>query len=839
MKRRTFLKAAGAAMAIPHWLSAQRNAEWFELTDCAVIKAATAGLREALAVQVLIEEAETRCGIRWRVEESGKTFSGARIYAFTRRTIEKSEHRLDTAIQSVQKLQAEGFILSAGRDGAGQWVAIIGADERGLLFGVGHLLRMIHFESQSARVEAGRLNIVSEPKYRLRGHQLGYRPKTNSYDAWTVAMWDQYIRDLALFGTNAIELVPPRSDDARNSPLFPLPPEKMMVEMSRIADRYGLDVWIWYPALDKDYSSSATIDFALSEWGHIFSVLPRVDAVFVPGGDPGSTPPQYLFPLLEKQKANLRRYHSKAQMWVSSQGFTAEHTEQFLSILHQGGTKQWLDGIVFGPMSRLSIEELRRAVPENYPIRCYPDITHSVWCQYPVPNWDIAYALTEGREVINPRPTSQAEILKHILPQSVGFISYSEGCNDDVNKFIWSALSWDPNRKVFEILREFSNCFIGSRQAEGFAQGLLDLESNWSGPLSANGMVEVTLERFRDLERTCAPAILGNWRFQQALFRAYFDAFVRRRLLDENAQVQRAHDQLEHILEIGWAPVTMGASPPAKDSISNGFDPEILLAAAQEMLEQPVVRPAGAVLRRRIAELGEALFQSIRMQLAVDRYQGEAVRRGANLDTVDHPVSDIMWMRRQVLEIRRNADPIAQLTAIRTLLYRTDPGPGGFYDELGNPGNRPHLLNGEINHQDPGFRITPVIDSMYPDTLQDTAPIAWKHWVQSLYESSIRLQYQNLDSDAEYHLRVVYGGDEPREKIRLVANDRVEIHPLLLRAWPPAPQEFAIPKEATAGGELTLVWATEPGGGGDGRGCQIAEVWLIRNDVSPYARPTH
>src|SRR2546422_5839462 len=33
-------------------------------------------------------------------------------------------------------------------------------------------------------------------------------------DGWSVPVWEQYIRDLAVFGTNAIELIPPRSDDA-------------------------------------------------------------------------------------------------------------------------------------------------------------------------------------------------------------------------------------------------------------------------------------------------------------------------------------------------------------------------------------------------------------------------------------------------------------------------------------------------------------------------------------------------------------------------------------------------------------------------------------------------
>ena len=66
-------------------------------------------------------------------------------------------------------------------------------------------------------------------------------------------MWESYIRDLAVFGANAIELIPPRSDDAADSPHFPLPPMQMMIEMSRLAKEYGLECWIWYQAMDPDY----------------------------------------------------------------------------------------------------------------------------------------------------------------------------------------------------------------------------------------------------------------------------------------------------------------------------------------------------------------------------------------------------------------------------------------------------------------------------------------------------------------------------------------------------------------------------------------------------------
>ena len=54
--------------------------------------------------------------------------------------------------------------------------------------------------------------------------------------------------------------------------------------------------------------------------------------------------------------------------------------------------------------------QIREIVPRRYPIRGYPDITHSMRCEYAVPDWDLAYPLTEGREVINPRPLDESAI---------------------------------------------------------------------------------------------------------------------------------------------------------------------------------------------------------------------------------------------------------------------------------------------------------------------------------------------------------------------------------------------------------------------------------------------
>ena len=72
------------------------------------------------------------------------------------------------------------------------------------------------------------------------------------------------------------------------------------------------------------------------------------------------------------------------------------------------------------PWVKTPVQEIRKIVKPNIPIRRYPDITHSLSSQYPIPKWDLAYAITLGRECINPRPVDEKMIHnafdEHISP---------------------------------------------------------------------------------------------------------------------------------------------------------------------------------------------------------------------------------------------------------------------------------------------------------------------------------------------------------------------------------------------------------------------------------------
>jgi hypothetical protein len=784
-----------------------------DLTRAVVVRPESLSKPEQKAVEMLLDEVEKRAHLRWTAQSTWPTNDPPVIALGQReawgRMVESPVGQQSLA-PAAQK--AEGFQIQVKKTRTSPAVCLVGYDPRGVLFGMGCLLRQLRMQPGKVTLPDN-FQIATAPKYPLRGHQLGYRPKTHAYDAWDLRIWEQYYRDLIVFGANAVELIPPRSDDDADSPHYPLPPLDMMVGMSQLAADYGLDVWIWYPAMDRDYSNPSTVEFALKEWRAVFEKLPRLDAVFVPGGDPGHTAPRPLMALLEKQAHSLRQVHPQAQMWVSPQSFDQAWLDEFLGIL-QRDTPDWLTGVVFGPQVRMSLPAFRAAVPQRYPIRHYPDITHTRQCQYPVPDWDVAFAITEGRECINPRPVDQAAIFQLLQPHTIGFITYSEGCNDDVNKAIWSALGWDPQKPLIDILREYSRYFVEEKFTDDFAQGLLALERNWRGPVSANPGIVTTLMQFQQMEKAAAPATLLNWRFQEALFRAYYDAYVRARWLYETTLEEQGLARLRQAAQMG---------------------PLLALEQAEAILNRSLTDRVATDWRERISELAEALFQSIRMQLSVPRYRAIAVDRGASLDTVDYPLNNRRWFLDQFTKIRRLSRESDQLQAIQTLVEWTNPGPGGFYDDLGNPSRQPHLVRGKPFADDPasffssktGFEEGDVVDE--PDEQPSEAlRLSWIDHAESLYDQPLQLHYEGLDPAARYRIRIVYGGDAPKRRIRLVAGETLEIHPFQPKENPYRPLEFDLPPVAIRDGLLTLTWTREPGLGGNGRGCQVAEVWLLK-----------
>jgi len=768
---------------------------------------------EQKAIQVLIEEVEKRTGIVIKRVDQISGLSGSLIVVGRREVLRKLDAPINGLISHDQVDKQEGFQLIITQE-PNPLIVVAGNDSRGVFYGIGKILRILQFRKNSI-LASGNENIITAPKYPIRGHQLGYRPKTNAYDAWDVDQFDQYIRELALFGANSIEIMPPRTDDDLVSVHMPIPPMEMMIKQAEICDNYNLDVWIWYPNMGSDYNHPDSIAAELKERDEVFRKLKRVDVVFVPGGDPGDLHPDILFEWLKRVAVILNKYHPKAKIWVSPQAFRPVKSWLDAFYSEVNNKYAWFGGVVFGPWVKSSLPEIRNIVDASIPIRRYPDITHSISSQYPVRNWDLAYAMTHGRECYNPRPIAEKAIHNSLDQYADGSLSYSEGINDDVNKFIWSEQDWDPEIPVIETLREYCRLFVHPDLGDEMAQGILALERNWDGPLLDNPRVENVLCQWQDMERTVSPDILKNYRFQMGLLRAYYDAYIRARLIHETALEMKARLCL-------------------KQAGKNGSIQA--LNDAEDILKEKTSNPVAVSYKEKCWQISDYLFEKIGSQTSVKKYKAHS-GRGDFMDYIDIPLNDAVWLMWNFQTIRNLPSESEKLMAINALLSRTNPGPGGFYENFGNHDRTKSLGKYPVWQDDPGSLLAPRISfgvglqgEEWIHTVEAkgfdgrATPLAWMNQITTLYETPLVLFYNDLDPSAQYSLKVAYTG-RFRAKIQLFADETYQIHELFKTGKTPI-MTFDIPVDATKDGQLKLTWTCGEGE----RGAQLAEMWLIKNN---------
>lgn len=749
-----------------------------------VLPAGAAGEEVSTPAAVLIEEVERRTGIRMATGEriaqdrpSIVVAAGAGAKQF--------------AGFNAPPLKPEGYSIRVATGGSQPVVWIAGAGRRGALYGAGALLRKMTWGKAKVGIEAG-VHEVSAPASAIRGHQLGYRSTANSWDAWTVDQYDRYIRELALFGVNSIENIPVQ--DPRNNPLMKVSRREMNRAMSGICRKYGLDYWVWTPA-DVDLADKAKRDALLEKFDEVFDDSATLTGVFVPGGDPGHNPPELVMPLLEDIAQRLKPKHPQAKVWLSLQGFDAKKEEAVYRYVEEK-MPEWLGGLVAGPSSP-PIARTRQRLPAKYGLRLYPDITHNKICQYQVPDWDQAYALTLGREAVNPRAAEYARIHNRYAAASNGFISYSDGVHDDVNKIVWSALGWDPARQPREILIEYARLFFGPEIAEEAADGMLALERNWAGPLMDNGSVEATLREWRRLEAK-APQLEGSWRWQMNLLRAAYDSYVRRRLIQDTRLEAEANSVMAEAGRIGS---------------------EKAMASAEGVLNRAVRAQAAGDLKARIVELCEKLFQTIGLQTSVEKYHASGAERGAVLDFLDNPLNNRWWLEDEFKKVRALADEGSKVKRLEELAAWENPGPGSFYDDVGNVAKSPRV-EGDAEQQPETFR-GPEPTYWWWDSGKSRARLSWQTtmWPR-------RMVYEGLDPEGRYVVRTSGYGKS------LLSVDGVRAKATVDGTQMGEHKEFPVAPEHLKDRRLVLTWEIPDDESHLNwrQQSRLAEVWLLKRE---------
>jgi len=808
----------------------RNNLKLCEVSDANIILSGAVSTRGRNAVSIFIEEIERRTGIRLSVKDSVPLDQSPLIFI---KMINSQVSPGDNTRSSSPAYGHEGYRIQISHSNARRLIEVEAADDRGMLYGVGKLLRTMYLTKSKIEVPTD-VDLAETPHFPLRGHQLGYRPKTNAYDAWTPEIYSQYIRELALFGANSIEVVPPITDDERTGPLMKYDPLFMMCHVSEVCDAMDLDVWIWYPNMgspdnwypstgnDEEFMKPEYLKRQLAEREEIFSSMKRIDHILVPGGDPGALNAQDLFDFMAMEAELLHKYHPDAKLWVSPQAFNP--TDEWLNTFYMNVRKEpaWLAGVAFAPWEKDTLPELRRLIPEGMKIRNYPDITHTFNAQYPVHNWDTAFALTHSRECINPRPLAMKHIHNLLKDEGiVGSLTYSEGINDDVNKFVWGGQDWNPDTPVLETLREYARFFIHPDVEYSVANGLLALEQNFEGPMITSRQISQTLRHWKSMESRVDEQVLQNYRFELGLLRAYYDAYVQRRLIHEKELEQRALDVLDRANEIGILPA---------------------MEQAEEILNRKYSHPVCTDYREKCLDLADRLFAHIGAQLTVSKHQGASITRGAFVEAIDTPLNDMAYLLSAFNVIRSMEEESSRKKALDAIIHRTDPGEGGFYTNFAADQS---LLRVEIAHEwkeDPGYLHTALIrhnpglletaysilngSNSYTLLCRETLnrilpgltspPLAWISNLSTYYSAPIKVTYSNLDCYSSYTLQVMglWGNDvEMLLNGRSTADDSIEHRGLM--------ETFEVTPDMIPNGVLEIVWDKE---------AYINEIWLKKEN---------
>jgi hypothetical protein len=749
---------------------------------------------ETIAPTVLIEEVERRTGIRWGVSthwpESGPVIAIASHAPGGRFPIALPE----ASRRAGPARSPEGYLIrTEDRTADARTVIwIIGADGRGTLFGVGDLLRNLHWGPREVFLPKP-IHSNTAPALPLRGHQLGYRYHSNTYDAWDDARFEQYIRELTFFGVNAIEGIP--FQDERESPHYPLPRRDMNRRLSEICAKYDIQYWLWAPA--GDLSDEELYVETIARHEELYGDCPRIDAIFFPGGDPGNNPPQLVMPFLEELSGRLRRHHPDAAIWMSLQGFSREDAEYVLSYLEER-RPDWMGGLVAGPGSP-PIAQTRERLDPVYGLRHYPDITHTVRSQYPTIWWDVAFGVTLGREPINPEPVRYSVIQQAFAPYTVGTISYSDGVNDDANKVVWSRREWDPKQDVRDILAEYARVFFGPVAAEEAADGILALERNWRGPLAENAGVDATYALWDRLARN-SPHLADNWRWLMYQLRANYDVYTRHRLFYEQALERKAY---EILLE--------GAET----------DPDGAMDAAWAVLKRGETERIRRNQHDRIVEIADRLFELIGMQTSVERHRASGTERGCVIDLIHYPLFNRWWLEDEFEKIRGLDDRRQKIHRLITIATWEEPGEGSFYDDVGNVGRMPRRIEGESVRTDPLLERNPNAGLMFWDGGYSRTRPSW----QSYATRTLGLRYGGLDPDAGYTLRAT-GYREPSVKASGVALEPREPGPYGIGEF----IFFDIDPNLYRDGSLVVTWEPPDESHLNWREhSRLTEVWLLRD----------
>ena len=217
--------------------------------------------------------------------------------------------------------------------------------------------------------------------------------------------------------------------------------------------------------------------------------------------------------------------------------------------------------------------------------------------------------------------------------------------------------------------------------------------------------------------------------------------------------------------------------------------------------------PAAAPLRARIVELCDSLFHSIALQSSVDKYSAITAERGAVLDFIDLPLNNRWWLEDELKLVRAMKSEDDQRRKLREIAAWEQPGPGSFYDDIGNIAKSPHVTAAG----EPTF--------WWWDEGMSRARLSWQTtaWPTSMV-------YEGLDPNAAYVVR----STGYNQALLRINGERAD--PVIDGKGMGEIKEWRVGSRFLKDGRLVLSWdrPTDEAHLNWRQRSRLAEVWLIK-----------
>jgi hypothetical protein len=243
------------------------------------------------------------------------------------------------------------------------------------------------------------------------------------------------------------------------------------------------------------------------------------------------------------------------------------------------------------------------------------------------------------------------------------------------------------------------------------------------------------------------------------------------------------------------------------------------MAEAEAVLNRAVSAQAGGELKARIIELCEKLFQSIGLQTSVEKYHASGAERGAVLDFVDYPLNNRWWLEDEFKKVRAMADEGAKVRRLAEIAEWENPGPGSFYDDIGNVAKSPRV-EGDAEQR--------------PETFRGAEPTFWwwdsgKSRTRLSWQSTMwprRMVYEGLDPAGRYIVRTSGYGKS------LLSVDGVRASATVDGTQMGEYKEFPVAAEHLKDRRLVLTWEIPDDEGHLNwrQHSRLAEVWLLKRE---------